>query len=167
MTRRPVTTSVAIATVASSVVTAIAAAALWAAFLEGATPNYSLVSTSAPPVPPGIPLAPNDQGYVRLETKSGSIRCSVASRLVACQTSAGNWPPRPDGLPYHVASVTADGEFNWVNADLGALEGRVTLDYQTYRAQGWKIVAAPDGMTFGNDRTGHGMSVSEQRAESF
>lgn len=135
--------------------------------ISAIAPDYSLVSTSAPTAPPGIPLTPNDQGYVRVETKSGSLRCSVASQLVACQTSAGNWHPRPNGLPYHVASVTADGEFHWVDADLGALDGRVTMDSPAYSAQGWTIVATSNGTKFTNDRTGHGMSVSDQTVEPF
>jgi hypothetical protein len=64
-----------------------------------------------------------------VETKSGLTGCSIAAELVACQTSAGNWPSRPDGRRFHIASVSADGEFHWVDADLGALEGRVALEY--------------------------------------
>jgi hypothetical protein len=63
--------------------------------------------------------------------------------------------------------VSADGDFHWVNADLGALEGRVTLDYQTYSASGWTIAATSDGTTFTNVSSGHGMSVSDQDVQPF
>ena len=152
----------------SAVVTVFAAVALWAVFVQGAAPlDYSLISTSPPPSPPAIPLTPNDQGYVRVETQSGSTRCSITTELVACQTSADNWPSRPNGRPFHTASVNADGEFHWVDADLGALEGRVRLDYRTYSAQGWTIAATSDDTKFTNDRTGHGMSVSDQTVAPF
>jgi hypothetical protein len=152
----------------SGVMIVVAAAVLSAALLQGAaSPDYGLISTSTQPAPPAIPLAPNDHGYVRVETKSGLTGCSIAAELVACQTSAGNWPSRPDGRRFHIASVSADGEFHWVDADLGALEGRVALEYQTYSAQGWTIAATSDGTTFTNDHTGHGMSVSEQSVAPF
>lgn len=146
----------------------VAAAVVSAALVgTGTAVNYIMVSTSAPPAPPAIPLLPNDRGYVRVETKSETVRCSITSELVACQTSAGNWAPKPDGRPFHAVSVNADGEFHWVEADLGALEGRVTLGEQTYNAQGWTIAVGEDGARFTNDRTGHGMSVSDQRVEPF
>ncbi|WP_156661600.1 hypothetical protein [Mycobacterium sp. 852002-51163_SCH5372311] len=130
-------------------------------------PQYALISTATPPASPAIPLPPNDQGYVRVQTKSGSTSCSINAEVVACRTNTNNWPTMPDGQHYPVASVNADGEFHWVNADLGLLEGKVTIDYQTYSAQGWTIVASPDGTKFTNDRTGHGMSVSTQNVTPF
>ncbi|WP_142274532.1 hypothetical protein [Mycobacterium scrofulaceum] len=136
--------------------------------VRGGTPGgYSLISTSTAPAPPAIPLTPNAQGYVRVETKSGSIGCSVNTELVACQTAANNWPTTQGGRHYHAVSVTSDGRLHWVEADLGALEGRVTLDFQSYTAQGWTIVATPDNTKFTNDRSGHGMSVSDQSVAPF
>jgi hypothetical protein len=129
--------------------------------------GYSPISTSTPPPPPAIPLTPNGQGYVRVETKSGSTGCSINTELVACQTAANNWPTTPGGQHYHTVSVTANGQLHWVEADLGALEGHVTLDFQTYSAQGWTIVATPDATKFTNDRSGHGMSVSDRSVTSF
>jgi hypothetical protein len=133
----------------------------------GQSGGYRLISTYTPPAPPAIPLTPNGQGYVRVETKSGSTACSINRELVACQTSANNWPITPGGQHYHAVSVTGEGQLHWVEADLGALEGRVTLDYQTYSAQGWTIVATPDGTRFTSDGTGHGMTVSTQGVTSF
>lgn len=122
---------------------------------------------AAPHPPPAIPLTPNAQGYVRVETKSGPIRCSINAELVACQTTVGNWPRNPVGQPFHVVSINDNGDLRWADADLGALEGRVTLDYQTYTAQGWTIVADRNITTFTNDHTGRGMSVSDQAVEPF
>jgi hypothetical protein len=137
-------------------------------FARGGVPGrYSLISTSTPPAPPASPLTPNGQGYVRVETKSGSTGCSINTEPVACQTAANNWPMTPVGRHYHSVSVTPDGQLHWVEADLGALEGRVTLDFQTYSAPGWTIVAAPDSTRFISDRSGHGMSVSDQSVVPF
>ncbi|CNJ67266.1 LpqJ protein [Mycobacterium tuberculosis] len=54
-----------------------------------------------------------------------------------------------------------------MEADLGALDGRIMLNDQTYTAQGWTIVPAADGTTFTNGGSGHGMSVSDQSVRSF
>jgi hypothetical protein len=156
--------SLGLASTGISIGLTIAAAAVLSA--PGASsPGYSLISTTAPPPP--IPLTPNDRGYVRVEVNSGSTGCSINSELVACQTSANNWPANPNGQHFHTASVNATGEFHWVEADLGALEGRVTLDNQTYSALGWTIVATSGGTTFTNGSTGHGMSVSDQSVRPF
>ncbi len=102
-----------------------------------------------------------------MESKSGLTRCSLNAELVACQTSSDNWSRGPDGQPFRVASVTSDGQFHWVKADLGALEGIVTMEYQTYGALGWTIVATADGTRFTNDHTEHGMSVSTKTVQPF
>lgn len=129
--------------------------------------NDGADATSTQSTPSVVALSPNDHGYVRVETKSGLTRCSLNVELVACQTSADNWPPDADGQPFHVASVTSDGQLQWVKADLGALEGIVTMEYRTYSAQGWTIVATADGTRFTNDRTGRGMSVSIEAVQPF
>jgi len=127
----------------------------------------SPITTSTPAVPSVVALMPNDHGYVRVESKSGNVRCSIAADLVACQTSADSWPRHADGRPFHCASVTADGDFRWVDADLGALEGRITMDYKTYRAQGWTISATSGETTFTNERSGHGMVVNTAEVQAF
>ena len=125
------------------------------------------ISTSTLPAPSVAALMPNDHGYVHVESKSGNVRCSIAADVVACQTSADNWPRHADGRPFHCASVTADGDFHWVDADLGALEGRITMDYKTYRAQGWTISATSGETTFTNERSGHGMVVNTAQVQAF
>jgi hypothetical protein len=130
----------------AAAITTVAGAVLAPGLQHGTAPSdYGLISTSEQPAPPAIPLAPNDQGYVRVETKSGSTGCSIAAELVACQTPADNWPARGDGRHFHTASVSSQGDFHWVDADLGALQGRVTLQCLTYRAQGWTITATSEG----------------------
>ena len=151
-----------------AVVAVIAASVLSSACVSHATPHgYSVISTSTSPALPSFALAPNAQGYVRVETRSGSPRCSVTREVVACQTLADDGPSDPQGGRFHTASVGADGEFRWFRADLGALAGRVTMDYQTYTAPGWTIVATPEAVTFTTDSSGHGMSVSDHDVTPF
>ncbi len=81
-------------------------------------------------------------------------------------------PPQTGGLlaatgqPFHTVSVSADGKFQFVDADLGALAGKVELEPRTYQAEGWTIAATADAVTFTNDRTGRGMQVSTQSAQT-
>jgi hypothetical protein len=130
--------------------------------------HYGLVSTStAAPPPPGTVLTPNDRGYVRVETMSGSAGCSMTTELVACENFAGDWTSTSPGQQYPAVSVSAEGDFHWVQADLGELEGSVRLGDQIYNALGWTIAAHPDATTFTNDRSGHGMSVRDQGVQPF
>jgi hypothetical protein len=154
---------------AAGALAAVTGAALTSATVSApvaSLPVYHLISTSTAPTPPE-PLAPNDHGYVRVTTASQAIGCSITSDLVACETLSDNWPPRGDGQPYHTASVSSDGEFHLVDADLGALEGKVALGPRTYWAQGWTIVTDADAITFTNDRTGRGMRVSLSGVQPF
>lgn len=43
----------------------------------------------------------------------------------------------------------------------------VTLDYRTYSAQGWTIVATEAGTRFTNDDSSRGMFVSIERVDVF
>ena len=146
--------------------TLIVAAAISVGCARVLTPVNHGFSTTDPIAPSPIPLKPNDRGYVHVETNSGSTRCSITTRLVACQRSPDSWRTA-NGQPCHTVSVRNDGDFHCVDADLGALQGRVRLDYQTYNAQGWTIVAGPASTRFTNDRSGHGFSVSDQRVTPF
>ncbi len=155
-----------IALIGIATVVAIIAAAASVAWGHNATPaSYSLISTSVPHAQSPVPLPPNPQGYVRIVTQSGTTGCSINTEIVSCETSLDNW--RSDGRVYHTVSVTSSGEFHWVDADLGALQGRVNLDNQTYSAQGWTIVATPQDTKFTNDPSGHGMTVSDQNVTPF
>ncbi len=145
------------------------------------TPRPS-TSTPAPPAPsttlgpstaPGsptapagaIPLPPDQNGYVFIETKSGVTRCQLNKDTVGCEAPFTN-SPLQDGEHANGVSISADGKVQWVLGNLGAIP-TVTIDYKTYEAQGWKIDATADGTRFTNDRTGHGMFVSIDRVNTY
>jgi hypothetical protein len=130
---------------------------------------------ASPPVSPhpttpsgparAIPLPPDENGYVFIETKSGETRCQIASDNVGCEAQFTN-SPIMDGEHANGVSVTADGDVQWVLGNLGAIP-TVTIDYRTYDAQGWTITATSSGTRFTNDRTGHGMFVGIDNVETY
>ena len=137
------------------------------------TAPTSTSATSAVPTTPGsptapagaIPLPPDQNGYVFIETKSGVTRCQINKDSVGCEAPFTN-SPLQDGEHANGVSVTADGNVQWVLGNLGAIP-TVTIDYKTYDAQGWTINATPDGTRFTNDHTGHGMFVSIEKVNTF
>lgn len=110
-------------------------------------------------------LTPNDRGYVRVESMSGSIGCSVIVDIVACQRLSGQWPA--DHGRGRVASVSADGDFRWVDADLGELQGRVRLHRGAFTTPGWTIIAGPLETRFVNTHNGHGMACTDRGVSPF
>ncbi|WP_163645150.1 hypothetical protein [Mycobacterium saskatchewanense] len=130
-------------------------------------------TTVAPPPAPGgptppagaIPLAPDQNGYVFIETKSGQTRCQINKDTVGCEAPFTN-SPLQDGEHANGVSISSAGNVQWVLGNLGAIP-TVTIDYQTYNAQGWTIVATADGTRFTNDRTKHGMFVSLDKVNTF
>ena len=121
-------------------------------------------STPAPPAPGAEVLAP-ENGYVFIETKSGQTRCQLNEDEVGCEAQFTSSPMR-DGVRTNGVRLTADGAVEWIVGNLGDIPV-VTLDYRTYRAVGWTIVAAEDGTRFTNDRTGHGMFVSIEKVDAY
>ncbi len=121
-------------------------------------------STPAPPAPGAEVLAP-ENGYVFIETKSGQTRCQLNEEEVGCEAQFTSSPMR-DGVRTNGVRLTADGAVEWIVGNLGDIPV-VTLDYRTYRAVGWTIVAAEDGTRFTNDRTGHGMFVSIEKVDAY
>ncbi len=139
-------------------------------------PSTQTPVTPAPSTTPGapggptgpagaIPLPPDQNGYVFIETKSGVTRCQINKDTVGCEAPFTN-SPLQDGEHANGVSVSADGKVQWVLGNLGAIP-TVTIDYKTYEAQGWRIDATPDGTRFTNGRTGHGMFVSLDRVDTF
>jgi len=122
--------------------------------------------TSTPTVaaPPAEALAPQN-GYVFITTKSGQTRCQISTAEVDCEAPFTN-SPSVDGSPANGVRVTADGQLSWVLGNLGDIPV-VPVDYRTYTAQGWTIVATVDGTRFTNDATTHGMFVAIGGVDAF
>ena len=125
-------------------------------------PPPSETATAAPG--PGEALAPQN-GYVFIETKSGQTRCQISAANVGCESQFTN-APTVNGSPANGVEVTADGQLRWIVGNLGDIPV-VTIDYRTYTAAGWTILASEDGTRFTNDATGHGMFVAVQGVDSF
>ncbi len=122
--------------------------------------------SSAPAVPSGaIPLPPDENGYVFIETKSGQTRCQISSESVGCEAEFTN-SPLQDGQHANGVSVSSDGTVEWVLGNLGDIPV-VAIEYRDYEAQGWMIAASIDGTRFTNVNTGHGMFVSIDNVETF
>ena len=119
-----------------------------------------------PTAPAGaIPLPPDQNGYVFIETKSGATRCQINKDTVGCEAPFTN-SPLQDGEHANGVSISAGGKVDWVLGNLGAIP-TVQIDYKTYSAEGWTINAAPDGTRFTNDQTKHGMFVSIDKVNTF
>lgn len=143
------------------------------------TTRPSVPPTSAPPTttssPPssttserpagGETLAPNANGYVYIETRSGKTRCQISADTVGCESDFSN-APVVDGQPATGVEVSASGSNRWVLGNLGAMP-TTAIAYATYQAVGWTIVADSTGTAFTNDATGHGMFVSTDRVDFF
>jgi len=126
----------------------------------------SPTTPASPTAPAGaIPLPPDQDGYVFIETKSGMTRCQINKDSVGCEAPFTN-SPLQDGEHANGVNVTADGSVQWVLGNLGAIP-TVTIDYKTYDAQGWTITATAEGTRFTNNHTGHGMFVSIEKVNTF
>lgn len=129
----------------------------------GISPNPA---PGGPTSPAGtIPLSPDQNGYVFIETKSGITRCQINKDTVGCEAPFTN-SPEQDGEHANGVSITSGGTVQWVLGNLGAIP-TVTIDYKDYGAQGWTINATEAGTRFTNDHTGHGMYVSVEKVNTF
>ncbi|OBA75454.1 hypothetical protein A5641_25895 [Mycobacterium sp. 1554424.7] len=130
-------------------------------------PSTSPTGPASPTTPPAgvIPLPPDHNGYVFIETKSGVTRCQINKETVGCEAPFTN-SPLQDGEHANGVSISAGGNVQWVLGNLGAIP-TVTIDYKTYAAQGWTINATEQGTRFTNDRTKHGMFVSVEKVNTF
>jgi hypothetical protein len=130
------------------------------------SPGPSPSIPGSPTAPAGaIPLPPDQNGYVFIETKSGLTRCQINKDSVGCEAPFTN-SPLQDGEHANGVSISSGGSVQWVLGNLGAIP-TVTIDYKTYAAQGWTINATTDGTRFTNDHTGHGMFVSIDKVNTF
>ncbi len=121
---------------------------------------------SGPVSPPAAEvLPPQESGYVFIETKSGQTRCQLDEQSVGCEAQFTNTPIK-DGVRTNGVNLSADGGVEWIVGNLGDIPA-VTIDYRTYSAVGWTIVATTDGTRFTNQRTKHGMFVSIEKVETF
>ncbi|MCV7168246.1 hypothetical protein [Mycobacterium stomatepiae] len=119
-----------------------------------------------PTAPAGaIPLPPDQNGYVFIETKSGITRCQINKDSVGCEAPFTD-SPMQDGEHTNGIHITSGGTVQWVLGNLGAIP-TVTIDYKTYDAQGWTIDASEAGTKFTNGHTGHGMFVSVEKVNTF
>jgi hypothetical protein len=113
----------------------------------------------------GETLEPNANGYVYIETKSGKTRCQISSDTVGCESEFSD-APIVDGEHANGVEVSSSGNNRWVLGNLGAMP-TTTIDYATYQAVGWTIVADSSGTRFTNDTTSHGMFVSTDGVQFF
>jgi hypothetical protein len=133
---------------------------------ESSAPPTSPTTPASPTAPAGaIPLPPDQNGYVFIETKSGTTRCQINKDSVGCEAPFTN-SPLQDGEHANGVNLTADGTVQWVLGNLGAIP-TVTIEYKTYEAQGWTIDATAEGTRFTNNQTGHGMFVSIDKVNTF
>jgi hypothetical protein len=127
------------------------------------TPPSSPSSPVSPPAAEVLP--PQESGYVFIETKSGQTRCQLDEQSVACEALFTN-APLQNGVRANGVNLSADGSVSWIVGNLGDIPV-VTIDYRTYSAVGWTIVATADGTRFTNQETKHGGFVSIDKVESF
>ncbi|TWS21869.1 hypothetical protein FK268_22810 [Tsukamurella sputi] len=114
-----------------------------------------------------IVLPDNGNGFTFIQTRSGRTRCQVSETSAGCQLVFDQPRPRTDaGEEANGVNVTSDGGLSYVLGNLGAIDP-VTLDYKTYTARGWFIVANEYGTAFTHRTTGHGMVVSASGAKAF
>lgn len=128
-------------------------------------PAPSQPAPGAAPPAGAIPLPPDPDGRVFIETKSGQTRCQIDSDSVGCEAQFTN-SPMQDGERANGVNITATGSVQWVLGNLGDIP-TVTIDYLTYDAAGWTIAASEGGTKFTNEHTGHGMFVSVEKVDTF
>lgn len=136
-----------------------------------------MVTTLPTPRTTVVELSTDPERRVGVDSPSGA-GCWVQAASVSCCTDTGefNFPapmPDPDPAggqhPANIVTIRPDGDWVWTLGNLGLVgENVVTLVYgTTYRAHGWTIEPAREGLTITNDKTGRGMFFSIDRVERF
>src|ERR1700748_2659072 len=72
---------------------------------------------SANPPAGAVPFAPDHNGYVFIETKSGQTRCQIAADSVGCEAQFTD-SPMQDGERANGVHITASGDVQWVLGNL-------------------------------------------------
>lgn len=141
-------------------------------------PTSARMATTSPTAPTTVvELSTDPERWVGVVSPSGA-GCWVQAASVSCSTRTGefNFPaPMPDpdpggaGHPANIVTIRADGDWVWTLGNMGLVgDNVVTLVYgTTYRAHGWTITPAREGLTVTNDKTGRGMFFSIDRVERF
>ena len=142
-------------------------------------PTSAQMVTTSPTSPTTvIELSTDPERWVGVDSPSGE-GCWVRAHSVSCGTRTGefNFPaPMPDPdpgwggqHPANIVTIRPDGDWVWTLGNLGLVgDNVVTLVYgTTYRAHGWTITPAREGLTVTNDKTGRGMFFSIDRVERF
>lgn len=116
---------------------------------------------AAAPSPGVVTLRPSRGGMVYIVTKSGKTNCQISDYEVGCQAPFTNSPfvggHRANGVKF-----SANGALEWISGDLGDIPV-VPIDYRTYRALSWTIIASFEGTEFTHDETGRSVFVSVDR----
>lgn len=133
------------------------------------TAPTTAVTRPNPPLATGPMLTPNAEGAraVLVLSKSGLTYCEVYDDQVACFAKFNNPPLVGNGVRPNIVIMNSSGTIKWVQGDSGFVAVPVRMDYGTYHALDWTIVAEDTGTTFTNDRTRHGMRVSVQSVTPF
>ena len=86
------------------------------------SPSPAPPTTPASPTPPAgaVPLKPDQNGYVFIETKSGLTRCQINKESVGCEAPFTH-SPLQEAEHANGVSITAGGTVNWVLGNLGAI----------------------------------------------
>jgi hypothetical protein len=86
--------------------------------------------------------------------KTRHTLCQVVYDKVSC---LGHFTDPVEGKPANLVAVDSAGVLQYGIGDADESDVGVRLDYRTYHALDWTIVADETGTTFTNDRTHHGM----------
>jgi hypothetical protein len=128
---------------------------------------FAAPATAAPSSPE--PLLPNESGEFYFHTHTDRTLCYVTEDEVGCSEGGQflNIPIQPgDGMHPNGVRLNADGTVEYLVGDLGG-NPETELDYMTYTAVGWTIEAVENGTRFTNERTGRGMVVGNDWAQTF
>jgi len=133
---------------------------------RGTANSMPKTTSDATAAPVGSTLQPDPKGFVFIATKSGRTHCQISKHTVVCAAQFTN-SPVVNGQHANEVNIKSNGSLLWGTGQIDAPSNLVTLDYQTYHAVGWTISATKSNTRFTNDTTGHGMSVSVDKVESF